>query len=62
MVARTGICKSYGDTARTSCEGFGADQVCGTPFDSIRAECIAVVKPVTDGGTDSGLDAADGGG
>jgi hypothetical protein len=61
--ARTGVCKTYEDAAHVSCTGFAADQQCGSPFDSIRVECITTAKLPTDGGTDASDagDAGDGG-
>ena len=58
--ARTGVCKTFEDAAHTSCVGLDADQVCGSPFDSIRVQCVTTVRPVTDGGTDAPTDAPPG--
>ena len=54
--ARLGTCLSYAQKSNTACPGPSADGVCGSPFDSIRVQCVTNAKPV-DGGTDAGADA-----
>ena len=63
--ARTGVCLAYEQKSNTDCPGPSADGVCGSPFDSIRVQCVTAVTPVvdagaeasTDGGTDADADA-----
>jgi hypothetical protein len=39
--ARNTVCKPYEDKAKAECVGtVNVDQVCGTPFDSIRIQCV----------------------
>jgi hypothetical protein len=38
--ARTTACKAYDDSSRTECAGLPGTEVCGTPFDSIRVQCV----------------------
>jgi hypothetical protein len=58
--ARTGVCKAYDDKTRAECAGApSADSVCGSPFDSIREQCVG---GSSDGGVqDAAPDAPDAG-
>jgi hypothetical protein len=56
---RSTLCKTYEDKAHALCGAPSIDEVCGTPFDSIRVQCVTTVHPVTDGGADAADDAAD---
>jgi hypothetical protein len=50
--ARTGVCRTYEEKARTKCGPPGAaDEACGGPFDSIRVQCVNTASP-NDAGTD----------
>ena len=59
--ARLGVCLTYEQKSNTDCPDPSANAVCGSPFDSIRVQCVTTVKPVVDSGleasTDSGTDA-----
>ena len=55
--ARMGTCLSYAQKTNSDCPGPSVDGVCGSPFDSIRVQCVTTPKPV-DGGTDAAGDAA----
>jgi hypothetical protein len=50
--SRTGVCLAYEDRAHKECVNPSADEVCGTPFDSIRVQCVTTAAPVKDAGTD----------
>ncbi len=40
--SRSGVCKPAYDTSRTACvDSKGADELCGSPFDSIRIQCVS---------------------
>jgi hypothetical protein len=56
--ARAGVCLPYEQKVPTECTGASVDDICGSPFDSIRIQCVTAVRPVTDAGTDAS-DAAD---
>jgi hypothetical protein len=58
-VARANVCQGYQGTSLSACATLDGDQVCGTPFDSIRVQCVTLATPVPDGGADAALDAAD---
>lgn len=49
--ARTGVCAPINGQTRTECAGIAVrvDDLCGSVFDSVRVQCIAVDAP-TDGG------------
>lgn len=55
--SRSGVCKAFQDASHVSCVNFAADEQCGSPFDSIRVQCITTVKPPVDGGADAAMDA-----
>ncbi len=55
--ARMGTCLSYATKTNTDCPGPSVDGICGTPFDSIRVQCVTTATPGGDGGTDASADA-----
>ncbi|MDB4935372.1 MAG: hypothetical protein JWP87_2344 [Labilithrix sp.] len=55
--SRTGICRPYEDRAKTECVNLAVDEVCGTPLDSIRVQCVRKTAPVPEAGDDGGQDA-----
>jgi hypothetical protein len=55
--ARMGVCVTYEHLSNTACPDTSANGVCGSPFDSIRVQCVTAAKPVGDGGTDAAADA-----
>ncbi len=59
--ARQGVCLTYESKSNTDCPGPGANGVCGSPFDSIRVQCVTTGTPVTDGGGEASTDAGEGG-
>lgn len=51
--ARTGPCASIEARVGIECSiGPSADGVCGSPFDSIRVQCVTTSAPVSDAGSD----------
>ena len=52
--ARLGTCLAYEQKSHTDCPGTSADGVCGSPFDSIRVQCVTTKTPIVDAGTDAG--------
>lgn len=60
--ARKGVCLPYEQKVPIECPGASADDVCGSPFDSIRVQCVTTATPIVDGGTDGGTDGATDGG
>lgn len=54
--ARLSTCLAYEQKSHTDCPGTSADGVCGSPFDSIRVQCVTTATPVDDGGTDAATD------
>jgi hypothetical protein len=59
--ARLGVCLAFEQKSNTDCPDTSANGVCGSPFDSIRVQCVTTAKPVDDGGTDAAGDGGDGG-
>ncbi len=55
--ARMGVCVTYEQKSNAFCPGTSADGVCGSPFDSIRVQCVTTLKPVVDSGVDAASDA-----
>ncbi len=41
--SRSGVCKNLYDISRTLCTNLpnGAEELCGSPFDSIRVQCVS---------------------
>ncbi len=54
--SRTGVCATYEQKSRSECVGPSADDVCGSPFDSIRVQCVTTVKPIVDAGAEAAVD------
>lgn len=55
--ARMSVCLTYQQKSHTDCPGPSADGICGSPFDSIRVQCVTTATPIVDAGTDSATEA-----